>query len=366
MRKIIHVDMDAFFASVEQRDNPAYRGKPVIVGAPPDMRGVVSASSYEARKFGVHSAMPSRRAYELCPHGIFLPVAMERYRDESRALYEIFRRFSRRVEMASVDEAYIDVTENLVNQPSATLIAMAIRKTIKDERRLTASAGVSFNKFLAKMASERRKPDGLSIIPPAAAKEFLAGLDIGKFHGIGKVTANKFRRIGVRTGADLLRLDIDFLTNSFGKAGAYYYNVVRGVDEREVETSNERKSLGRETTFLEDVDNVNTIRQTVVQLAERVSQLLKTHNLAGHTVTLKLRYDDFETLTRAHTGADALCDSVPIAQTALTLLNKLELAGRKVRLLGVTVSSFAHEKPLDTAPIQLEFDFDPPPEAGDF
>ena len=366
MRKIIHVDMDAFFTSVEQRDNPAYRGKPVIVGAPPNMRGVVSAASYEARKFGVHSAMPSRRAYELCPHGIFLPVAMERYRDESHKLYEIFRRFSRRVEMASVDEAYIDVTENLVNQPSATLIAMAIRKTIQDERRLTASAGVSYNKFLAKMASERRKPNGLSIITPAAAADFIAGLEIGKFHGIGKVTAGKFRRIGIRNGADLRRLDLAFLTTGFGKAGAYYYNVVRGVDEREVETSYERKSLGRETTFIEDVGDIATIRKTVVQLAERVAQLLKADNLAGHTVTLKLRYDDFTTLTRAHTGADALADSVPIAQTALTLLDKLEIAGRKVRLLGVTVSSFAQEKPLSDAPIQLEFDFDPPAEAGDF
>ena len=359
MRKIIHVDMDAFFGSVEQRDHPSWRGRPVIVGGNPHRRGVVSAASYEARRYGIHSAMPGCKAFELCPHGIFVKPRMSRYAEESRAIFAIFRSFSPLVEGVSIDEAYLDVTENYLNTPSATLVAMAIRKRIYDERGLTASAGVSYNKFLAKMASERRKPDGLSVITPQAAREFLDQLEIGKFHGIGKVTAAKFRKMGVRCGADLLQLPRELLEAHFGKVGDFYYDIVRGVDNRPVETSSERKSLGRETTFQEDVADIATVKRVIGELSQRVSDLLKERGLAGKTVTLKLRYENFQTLTRAISGNTFICERDEIEPLALTALEKVDLAGRKVRLLGITVSNFFRDEEV-AAPLQLEFNFDLP------
>ncbi len=363
MRKIIHVDMDAFFASVEIRDNPRLAGLPLVIGGDPRERGVVSTASYEARKYGIHSAMPARRAGELCPGAVFMRPNIAKYVEESHAILEIFRRYTPTVEQASIDEAYLDVTENYLGNPSATLIAMAIRRAIFEERGLTASAGVSFNKFLAKMASEKRKPDGLSVITPAAAPAFLAALPIDKFHGIGEVTARKFLNMGVKTGADLLQLDRTILTANFGKAGDFYYHIVRGEDDRPVVTEYERKSVGREITFQQDLADMSQIRAETVLLAEKVSARLAENQLAGRTVTLKLRYENFQTVTRALTGENRIYRAADIAQAALALLEKTMLPGRKVRLLGVTASNFAEdETPKSLPPVQLEFSFDPPPE----
>jgi len=356
--------MDAFFAAVETRDDPRLAGMPLVIGGNPRERGVVSTANYEARKFGIHSAMPARRAYELCPRAVFMRPNIAKYVEESRAILEIFQRFTPLVEQASIDEAYLDVTENYLGNPSATLIAMAVRRAIFEERRLTASAGVSFNKFLAKMASEKRKPDGLSVITPAAAPAFLAALPIEKFHGIGEVTARKFLKMGVKTGADLLKLDKTILTINFGKAGDFYYHIVRGEDERPVTVEYEPKSVGRETTFQQDLSELSQIRAQTVLLAGKVADRLSRNQLAGRTVTLKLRYENFQTVTRAVTGDSRIDQPGEIARQALELLENTLLPGRKVRLIGVTVSNFAgDDAPKAMPPVQLEFNFDTPPES---
>ncbi len=359
MHKIIHVDMDAFFAAVEQRNHPELRGKPVVVGGRPRSRGVVCTASYEARKYGIHSAMPSFKAYELCPHAVFLEPDMEAYRRESEAVFEIFHRYSNLVEGVSIDEAYIDVTENYQHSPSATYLAMDIRESIRRERNLTASAGVSYNKFLAKMASERRKPDGLSVITPANAAAFLAALPIEKFHGIGRVTAKKFLNMGIKSGADLLKLSPQLLHDNFGKAGDFYYNIVRGIDLREVEIDYERKSFGREITLSADEGDLNKVRYIIGNLAEKVAGLLQEHAVSGRTVNLKAKFADFTTVTRAFT-ADYPMDATPqITPIALNLLEKLPVEHPPFRLLGVSVSNLSTQA-VQLPPIQLEFNFNPP------
>lgn len=339
VRKIIHIDMDAFYASVEQRDFPEYRGKPLIVGGSPEGRGVVAAASYEVRKYGVHSAMPAARAVRLCPHAIFVKPRFEVYREVSKQIREIFFRFTDLVEPLSLDEAYLDVTENHINLPSATLIAKKIKKLIKKETRLTASAGVAHNKFLAKIASDLDKPDGLAVILPEDAKEFLEKLEIGAFHGIGDATESKMKSLGIHNGKDLKTWSEIDLVEQFGKVGRHYYRIVRGIDNREVKPDRIRKSIGKERTFSEDVDDINWINNFLTELAGKISESMKAKKTAGKTVTLKVRYDDFETITLSTSFSHYINEATDIADTAKQLLEQTEVGNRKVRLLGITLSN---------------------------
>ncbi len=346
--------MDAFFASIEIRDNPALHGKPVIVGGNPEKRGVVSTCSYEARKFGVHSAMPAGQAKKLCPQGIFLPVNMEKYAAVSAQIQKIFHTYTDLVEPLSVDEAFLDVTENKKHCRSATLLAQEIRECIRRKTGLTASAGVSFNKFLAKIASDINKPDGMTVITPAEATEFIEKLSIGEFYGVGKVTAAKMKNLGIHTGLDLKNFDRSELIKHFGKSGIYYYNIARGDDDREVETGLPRKSLGRETTLQIDIADITEMIKILEELSCKVESLLRTEGLAGRTVTLKLRYEDFQTVTRSITYPYLIDDCEIIRKSAVRLLKKTQAGERKVRLLGLTVSGFPEQTP---GPVQLEFQF---------
>lgn len=331
--------MDAFYASVEQRDFPEYRGKPVIVGGSPEGRGVVAAASYEVRKFGVHSAMPAAKAVRLCPQAIFVKPRFEVYREVSDQIREIFFQFTDLVEPLSLDEAYLDVTENHINLPSATLIAKEIRKRIKEKTRLNASAGVSFNKFLAKVASDINKPNGMAVITPEKAEAFLEELPIGKFHGIGSATEKKMKSLGIYIGKDLKEWDEIDLVERFGKPGRYYFRIVRGIDSREVKANRIRKSIGKERTFSEDMGDLDWINNFLEELAQKVSESMKKKKVAGKTVTVKVRYDDFETLTRSTSFTHYINDEEDIAETAKSLIEQTEVGKRKVRLLGITLSN---------------------------
>jgi DNA polymerase IV len=358
IRKIIHVDMDAFFAAVEQRDNPRLRGKPVIVGGSPDSRGVVSTCSYEARKFGVHSAMPTSRAKRLCPNGIFLPVRMEAYQHESRVIRSIFYAYTDLVEPLSVDEAFLDVTVNNFNQPSATLAARDIQNRIFQKTGLTASAGVSYNKFIAKIASDFRKPGGLTVVPPDEGQAFIDALPIEKFYGVGKVTAAKFKKLGVNNGYDLRQLSQVEIVGKFGKPGLFYYQIAHGIDERPVQPERARKSLGREVTLAEDIADRDEMRRIISELSGRVESLLAKEKIpGGRTVTLKIRYDDFQSVTRSRSFNREVNSREDIYETAAELLNKTEAGERKIRLVGVTVSNFPPLEPPDHGPVQLTFPF---------
>lgn len=356
IRKIIHIDMDAFYASVEQRDFPEYRGKPLIVGGSPEGRGVVAAASYEVRKFGVHSAMPAAKAIRLCPHAVFVKPRFEVYREVSNQIREIFFTFTDLVEPLSLDEAYLDVTENHINLPSATLIAKKIKKRIKDKTRLVASAGVAHNKFLAKVASDLDKPDGLAVILPEDAEQFLEELGIGEFHGIGDATESKMNSLGIKTGKDLKRWSEIDLVNEFGKTGRYYYRIVRGIDHRKVKTHRIRKSIGKERTFSEDIDDLGWINNFLSELAEKISTRLKEKNAAGKTVTLKVRYPDFETITRSTSYSHYIDDAQDISDTAISLLEETEVGKRKVRLLGITLSNLNLNEKGHFEQLEIPFD----------
>ena len=356
-RKIIHIDMDAFYASIEQRDNPQLRGLPVIVGGDPQSRGVVATCSYEARKYGIHSAMPSSQAKRLCPQAIFVRPRMTAYRLASAQIRTIFFLYTELVEPLSLDEAYLDVTENRKNIASATIIAQEILAAITAETGLTASAGVSYNKFLAKVASDINKPHGLTVIIPEQAKTFIANLPIEKFFGIGKVTAKKMRLMGITNGAELKQLDLPTMSSTFGKAGRYFYNIVRGVDNRSVEPHRQRKSLGRETTLQHDIDDLKKITEIIADLAGRVETLLRQANLYGNTITLKLKYADFVTVTRAKTLSKPIDCQTVIFEICEALLRKTEAGQRKIRLIGVTVSNFTEEPTDSTEPFQPELPF---------
>ncbi|WP_294501642.1 DNA polymerase IV [uncultured Victivallis sp.] len=340
MRKIIHIDMDAFFASIEQRDRPELRGRPVVVGGSPERRGVVSTCSYEARVFGLHSAMPMKTALRLCPQAVLLDVDMKKYRRESAKIREIFHRYTDLVEPVSIDEAYLDVTENRFRESSATKLARAIQREIFAATGLTASAGVSYNKFLAKIASDARKPAGLTVIPPEKALAYLDTLPVGKFHGIGRVSAAKLTGMNIRTGHELRQLDAVTLKALFGKTGLFYYNIVRGIDNRPVEVKEEPKSVGHEITLAEDCTNMRALRIMMRQLSHRVAHRLQAKNLAGKTVTVKVRYENFETVTRSFSAPAPVCDGMEIGEIALALAAKTEWATRPIRLLGVTVGNF--------------------------
>lgn len=337
IRKVIHIDMDAFFASVEQRDAPELRGKPVAVGGG-GPRGVVAAASYEARTFGVRSAMPSSRARRLCPDLVFVPPRFDVYRQVSAQIREIFLSWTPLVQPLSLDEAYLDVTDNLKNEPSATRIAESIRAQIKAKTSLTASAGVSYNKFLAKIASDMDKPDGLHVITPAHGADFVAKLPVRKFHGVGPATAARMEGYGIITGDDLRERSLDFLQQKFGKAGHYYYWAARGIDNRPVNPNQERKSIGSETTFRNDLTSFEACMAELDGLIETVARHCGRRDISGKTVTLKLRYADFKTITRSRTLGHPISTSDNIRETVQLLLNGLMPLPQGVRLLGVTLS----------------------------
>ncbi len=338
-RKIIHIDMDAFYASVEQRDQPTLRGKPVIVGGMPNSRGVVAACSYEARKYGIHSAMPSAHAYRLCPKSIFIQPRFDVYQAVSRQIHQIFKMYSDDIEPLSLDEAFLDVTQNKKGILYATLVAQDIRKNIFEQTGLTASAGVSFNKFLAKIASDINKPDGIKVITPADADAFIEHLPIGKFFGVGKVTERRMNILGIYTGADLKKFDEKELKSHFGKAGTYFYNIVRGNDQRPVVSHRRRKSIGKETTLIQDINDRNQMLSILKDLAYEVSERLQKYHLFARTLTVKVKYYDFNQVTRAITLTQETNNAEYIIAHIPRLLKATHAGLKKVRLLGVYVSN---------------------------
>lgn len=338
-RKVIHIDMDAFFASVEQREQPDLKGKPVIVGGRPESRGVVAACSYEARKYGIHSAMPSSRAYKLCPRAVFVRPRIALYRTVSEQIRAVFRQYTELVEPLSLDEAYLDVTHSTEHSGSATRIAEAIKAEIFEQTQLTASAGVSYNKFLAKIASDMDKPNGLYRILPAEGMDFVASLPVKKFHGIGKATAAKMEAMEIYTGKDLRRFSEEELLKYFGKVGRHYFNICRGVDHRQVNPVRERKSIGSETTLKQDTNNREQVIHILEELCAKVSQMLDDKILAAKTITLKLKYSNFELITRSSTQSHPIADAADLLTAVIPLIEKTELGLRSVRLVGVSASN---------------------------
>ncbi|WP_343699114.1 DNA polymerase IV [Caulobacter sp.] len=343
-RKIIHIDMDAFYASVEQRDDPNLRGKPVVVGSPA-ARGVIAAASYEARQFGVRSAMPSSTALRKCPQLIFVPHRFEVYRAVSRQIHAIFADFTDLIEPLSLDEAYLDVTADKAALGNATDTARLIRQRIHEATGLTASAGVSYNKFLAKLASDQNKPNGQFVVGPGKGQAFVASLPIGRFYGVGEVTERKMKALGIETGEDLHRQSLELLVRHFGRSGPWFYGVARGIDERPVNPDRERKSSGSETTFETDLLDTTRIEAEVAALADKVFSWCETAQAYGRTATVKIKYADFEQATRRRSLADAIVDAATLRQLARDLVRSVYPLRAGVRLLGVTVSSFASAPP---------------------
>lgn len=348
-RKIIHIDMDAFYASVEQRDNPSLRGRPIAVGYE-GPRGVVATASYEARPFGVHSALSSVVARRRCPQLIFVPARFEVYKAVSDEIHDIFARYTDLVEPLSLDEAFLDVS----HLRSATLAAREIKDRIRAQTHLTASAGVSVNKLLAKIASDYRKPDGLYTIAPGRIDEFVAALAVERFFGIGEVTARKMHRLGIRTGADLRLWDEQALVQQFGKAGHAYWGYARGIDPREVTPCRVRKSLGAERTFAEDTNDPERLAAELAAVRDEVWERLERHGFRGRTVVLKLRFDDFRQITRSRTLPDSVDSAARLRQVSEELLRQTELNGRRIRLVGLTVANAADACAEGT---QLRLDF---------
>jgi DNA polymerase IV len=340
-RKIIHVDMDAFYASVEQLDFPELRGKPLAVGGKQE-RGVVAAASYEARKYGVRSAMSGRLAAQKCPHLIFVPPRFERYKEISIQIREIFYAFTDLVEPLSLDEAFLDVTENKVGNPSATRIATEIRKQIKEKTGLNASAGISYNKFLAKTASDINKPNGQAVILPQEAEAFLERLPIEKFYGIGKATADKMKELGIHSGYDLKQFSLQFLTKRFGKSGLHFYNIVRGIHLSEVQPNRLRKSLSAENTFTTDIFTREDCLRELRGVFEELKRRMDKSGIKGRTVTLKLKYADFTQQTRSRTF-EQYPDEVPLWEAIVGLYDQESLKSA-VRLLGIGISNLNIEE----------------------
>lgn len=338
LRKIIHVDMDAFYASVEQRDDPALRGRPVAVGGSA-ARGVVAAASYEARAFGVHSAMPSVTAKRRCPDLIFVRPRFDVYRAVSAQIRSVFAEHTDLIEPLSLDEAYLDVTRNKQAIPAATAIALMIRDRIRAVTGLNASAGISYNKFLAKLASDLNKPNGQAVITPARGPDFVAALPVKRFHGIGPATAARMERLGIVTGADLRARTPEFLRRHFGKSGAWYHQIARGIDHRPVEPHRIRKSVGAEDTFDADIHDFGAARREIAPLADKVWRQCAARGLTGRTVTLKVKYADFRQITRSRTLPGPVRSGSDLEATALGLLQPVFPAERGIRLLGVTLSS---------------------------
>ena len=342
MRKIIHIDMDAFFASVEQLDNPELRGKPVAVGGSGD-RSVVAAASYEAREFGVRSAMPSVIAKRLCPDLIFVKHNFDRYSEVSESVFEIFRQYTDLVEPLSIDEAFLDVTVDKKKINSATLIAKRIRKDIVAETGLTASAGISYNKFLAKIASGINKPDGIFLIKPEDAEKFIEKLPVHKFYGIGDVTARKMHLLGIHNGAGLKQWDLVSLVRNFGKAGVFFYDIVRGNDDRPVEPGQERKSVGTELTFDKDLTTGFEIIAELYKLERKLMERMESDAITGRTITVKVKFSDFRQLTRSKTLQHYISDFGTLHREVSSIRKSLHLENVRIRLLGVSISNLDTE-----------------------
>ncbi|WP_310993352.1 DNA polymerase IV [Aequorivita marina] len=361
IRKIIHIDMDAFYASVEQLDNPELRGKALAVGVS-EKRGVVAAASYEARKFGVRSAMSGMAAKRNCPDLIFVPPRFDRYREISNQIRKLFFEYTDLVEPLSLDEAYLDVTENKKGNPSATMIAAEIRKKIKERTGLNASAGISINKFVAKIASDINKPNGQKTIVPEEVEPFLETLDVKKFFGVGKVTKEKMYRLGIYTGADLKNQSLEFLSENFGKSGTHYYNVVRGIHNSKVKATRKQKSLAAEHTFTENISSEIYMMERLKEIAVEVEQRLLKRKLAGKTVTLKIRYSDFSIQTRSKTIALFISSKELILEVVKELLYQ-EKMKESVRLLGISISNLNNETPkqkdveAESIDVQLKLEF---------
>jgi DNA polymerase-4 len=345
-RKIIHIDMDAFFAAVEQRDNPHYRNKPIVVGGKPNSRGVVCTCSYEARQYGIRSAMPSAHAYRLCPHAIFVPPRFQAYQEASQSIRNIFAQYTAIVEPLSLDEAYLDVSDSTRCQGSATLMAKEIKAKIQQQTQLTASAGVSYNKFLAKIASDMDKPDGLYLITPEQGAEFAANLAVQKFHGIGQATYKKMQSLGIATGRDLQSYSRALLQQHFGKVGDYYYQICRGIDLRPVNSHRVNQSIGAEVTFPQDIQEFSEVMLQLRQLLRQALAKLTEKNLTARTLTVKIKYHNFVQITRSRTLAESLLNVNDEALSLLlaALLKNTEVGLRRIRLVGVNLSSL--EKPL--------------------
>ncbi|MFD2933143.1 DNA polymerase IV [Spirosoma flavum] len=353
-RKIIHVDMDAFYASVEQRDTPDLHGKPVAVGGS-RQRGVVAAASYEARQFGVRSAMASSIAIRKCPDLIFVKPRFDVYKAVSQQIRTIFAQYTPLFEPLSLDEAYLDVTDNLAEHDSATQTAQAIKDQIRQETALTASAGVSYNKFLAKLASDYLKPDGLFVIKPHQGSFFVEGLAVGQFHGVGRVTALKMNQLGIFTGLDLRQQDEAFLTRHFGKVGHHYYSIARAIDHRPVTPNRERKSVGSETTFEQDLLDPADLTEALHPLLASVWSYCERTGVLGRTVTLKVKYSDFQQITRSRTVLSSISGLSLFTQVSLDLLASLLPLPKGVRLLGVSLSSLQSVSAVPEGQLKLGF-----------
>lgn len=354
-RKIIHIDMDAFYASIEQRDHPEYQGKPLVVGRA-ESRGVVAAASYEARRFGIHSAMSSRKAKELCPDLIFIPSRMEVYKSVSAEIHAIFRKYTDLIEPIALDEAFLDVTENKLHILLASDIAKAIKQEIREKLHLVASAGISYNKFLAKIASDYRKPDGLYTIHPEKAQEFISRLPIEAFWGIGKVTARKMHSLGINNGAELRKCSLEFLHRNFGKNGILYHNFAQGIDTREVEALRIRKSVGCEHTFDKDLEAPMALIIELYHVVTELVERLKQSGFKGRCLTLKLKFADFSVKNHSVSVHYCLTTIPEILPLAKQLLKETDLNGKSIRLLGLSVSS-PPESSSPHLPIQLSLDF---------
>ncbi|MEY4902920.1 MAG: hypothetical protein RLZZ292_735 [Bacteroidota bacterium] len=353
MRKIIHIDMDAFYASIEQRDNPDLRGKPVAVGGS-EVRGVVAAASYEARKYGVHSAMSGAYARRLCPMLIFTRPRFDAYKAVSKQIRAIFLDYTDLVEPLSLDEAYLDVTDDKKGLRSATLTANEIRRRIAETTGLTASAGISYNKFLAKMASDVNKPNGFKLILPEEAAHFIETLPIEKFYGIGKVTAQKMKKIGIHSGAELKLLSKEDLQRRFGKVGTFYYWIARGEDNRIVNPNRVQKSLGAETTFREDLTSLSEMRTELYPIAQEVYDRMKRADNFGRTLTLKVKSPSFQTFSRSRTLQHDLSSVEDILFIGFQLLESAVLEAPAIRLLGLSVSNLSKEQVLTGVQLELE------------
>ncbi len=345
--------MDAFFTSVEQRDNPALRGKPIAVGGS-GRRGVIAAASYEARKYGVRSAMPGSKAVQLCPHLIFVPHRFDAYREVSNQIREVFAEYTDMIEPLSLDEAFLDVTENKMQLKSAINIANQIRRKIEERTQITASAGVSINKFLAKIASDINKPNGITVILPGEVESFLENLDIDKFFGVGKATSSKMKGMGIFTGADLKKYSLIELAERFGKFGRYIYYAVRGEDNRPVKANRIRKSISKETTYNNNLVTDDVVQDAIAQLSTQLHASADKRNILGRTINLKLRFGDFETLTRSKTINHFTNEPQLITQMCLELIEEVNVSEKGIRLLGVGLSNLNTEMKAD---YQLSFDF---------
>ncbi len=341
VRKIIHVDMDAFYASIEQRDFPEYRDKPLVVGGS-TRRGVVAAASYEAREYGIHSAMPTLTALHRCPDLIIARPRFDVYKQVSAGIMQIFRSYTDLVEPLSLDEAFLDVTENKFNMPSATLIAREIKGKIRESTKLTASAGVSVNKFLAKIASDMDKPDGLYVIKPEEAESFIDELPVEKFFGVGRVTAARMQKLGIFRGRDLKQKSRAELLKLFGKNGSFFYNICRGIDPRPVNPKRIRKSFGKERTFEDDLTSLEEVSEVTRDIAGMVCRDLDKYGIRGKTITVKIKYDDFRQITRSKTFCDYFNDEDRIVNTSLEIVAGVFRTGDRIRLLGVTLSNLEH------------------------